>query len=139
LAGQSITGTSLSDINNAVDAINRGFDQCRRVVNCPLTKEGLEITESEAIDQAEFALDVNYPNPFNPSTVIQFDLPKPGIVSLKVYNVSGQEVATLVDNEAYEAGQYAKTFNASGLVSGVYFYRLQAGEFTKTRKMVLMR
>jgi hypothetical protein len=143
LAAQPTEGASLSNINSAVDAINNGFDQCRSVVSCQLTKEGTEITEykGEPVTEAptDYALEVNYPNPFNPRTVIQFSLPKPAVVSLKVYNTFGQEVVTLVSHEAYDAGDYAVTFNASGLASGVYFYRLQAGEFTATKKMLLMR
>jgi hypothetical protein len=140
LAGQPTGDANLTSINNAVDAINRGFDECRTLASCQLAKEVIEY-EGEPVTEAptDYALDVNYPNPFNPRTVIQFSLPKPEAVSLKVYNTFGQEVLTLVDHEIYDAGDYAVTFNASGLASGVYFYRLQAGEFTATKKMLLMR
>jgi hypothetical protein len=84
-----------------------------------------------------YALYQNHPNPFNPSTVIHFSLPKSEIVSVKVYNIFGQEVAVLMDNQQYAAGHYSTEFNASGLASGVYFYRLQAGSFTATKKMLL--
>jgi hypothetical protein len=85
-----------------------------------------------------FALIQNYPNPFNPSTRIQYSLEKAGVVSLKVYNVLGLEVATLV-NGHQEAGSYAVSFNALGLSSGVYFYRLEAGSLNSTKKLILMK
>ena len=91
---------------------------------------------------AAFALSQNYPNPFNPSTVISYSLEKAGMVSLRVYNMLGQEVATLV-NGPQEAGIYAVSFNTSkgtlGLSSGVYVYRLEAGSFISTKKLVLMK
>jgi Protein of unknown function (DUF3494). len=86
----------------------------------------------------EFALFQNYPNPFNPSTRIQYSLEKAGMVSLKVYNVLGLEVATLV-NGRQEAGSYTVPFNATGLSSGVYFYRLEAGSLNSTKKLILMK
>ena len=85
-----------------------------------------------------FALKQNYPNPFNPSTNIQFDLPKDGFVTLKVYDVSGREVETLV-NEFKKAGSYIAGFNASHLSSGVYFYKINAGGFEETRRMILVK
>jgi hypothetical protein len=90
----------------------------------------------------EFSLSQNYPNPFNPSTQIQYSLQKAVQVSLKIYNVIGEEVATLV-NGNQEAGNYTVQFGSSketlGLSSGVYFYRLQAGSFVSTRKLILMK
>jgi hypothetical protein len=90
----------------------------------------------------EFALMQNYPNPFNPSTKIQYSLEKAAQVTLKIYNVLGNEVATLV-NDRQEAGNYTVPFNSNkgtrGLSSGVYFYRLEAGSFVSTRKLVLIK
>ncbi|MGC8896750.1 MAG: T9SS type A sorting domain-containing protein [Bacteroidota bacterium] len=86
----------------------------------------------------EFDLSQNYPNPFNPSTVIRYTIPRTGLVSLKVYNVLAQEVATLV-NEIQRAGTYEITFNASELASGVYFYRIQSGNFVDVKKMLLVK
>lgn len=80
----------------------------------------------------------NYPNPFNAGTTIKYKLPRASIVNLKVYNVLGQEVATLVD-ESEPAGIHAVQFGGSGFSSGVYFYRLQAGEFVQTRKLLLLK
>jgi hypothetical protein len=85
-----------------------------------------------------YSLDQNYPNPFNPVTTIHYALPKSGQVSVKVYNLLGQEVGTLV-NEIQEAGFKSVEFDASQVTSGVYFYRIAAGEFTQTRKMILMK
>jgi len=86
----------------------------------------------------EFTLEQNYPNPFNPTAVIQYAIPKREKVVLKVYSLLGQEVATLVD-EIQEPSQYKVTFDGRGLASGVYFYKLQTGYFSKTKKMVLAK
>ena len=87
---------------------------------------------------ASYGLSQNYPNPFNPSTVIQYGLPTAGLTTLKVYNVLGQEVATLV-NEVQAPGTYTVRFNASSLSSGVYFFRVQSGSFSAVKKMVLVK
>jgi len=80
----------------------------------------------------------NYPNPFNPSTTFQFSITKSSHVLLEVFNILGQPVARLVD-ENLSAGTYRMNFDASALSSGVYLYRLTAGNFTQTMKMVLMK
>ncbi|MCH7972328.1 MAG: SUMF1/EgtB/PvdO family nonheme iron enzyme [Bacteroidetes bacterium] len=85
-----------------------------------------------------FALFQNYPNPFNPSTIIQYAISSEQFVTLKVYDILGKEVATLV-NEEKPIGSYQINFDGSKLTSGVYFYRLQAGVFTQTKKFVLLR
>jgi len=87
---------------------------------------------------AIYSLEQNYPNPFNPSTKIKFSLPNEQNVSLKVYNVLGQEVVTLV-NRQMKAGSYQYEFNASKLSSGVYFYTLKAGSFTSVKKMLFLK
>jgi V8-like Glu-specific endopeptidase len=87
---------------------------------------------------AQFALHQNYPNPFNPSTKISYDLPEDGHVKIQVLNVLGEEVATLVD-DVHPAGTHTVTFAPSNLPSGVYFYRLQAGEVRLTRQLLLMK
>jgi hypothetical protein len=86
-----------------------------------------------------YELSQNFPNPFNPSTILQFDLPEPTVVALKIYNTLGQEVAALLDNMNYDAGRHTVTFNASRLSSGVYIYRLIAGRFVDTKKMLLLK
>ncbi|MGA3287321.1 MAG: T9SS type A sorting domain-containing protein [Bacteroidota bacterium] len=86
----------------------------------------------------KFALTQNYPNPFNPSTNFTYELSKAGFVSVKVYDLLGREVATLV-NEFKQAGSYPATWNAASFGSGVYFYKMQSGSFTSTKKMILMK
>jgi len=86
----------------------------------------------------KFSLEQNYPNPFNPATTIKFNISSDQFVSLKVYNVLGQEVTTLV-NEELKAGAYQHDFNASKLSSGVYFYTLKAGDFLSTKKMLFLK
>jgi hypothetical protein len=95
-------------------------------------------SESQVDIPKTYALGQNYPNPFNPSTSIEFALPKPGFVTLKIYNTLGEEVATLV-SEKLPAGKHQRVWEAQGLASGVYLYRLQAGEFVQTRKLILLR
>jgi len=85
-----------------------------------------------------FNLHQNYPNPFNPTTLIKFEIPKESYVTLKVYNSIGKDVAELVNREL-SAGQYQISFDAKNLPSGIYYYKLQAGEFTQTRKMLLVK
>ncbi len=85
-----------------------------------------------------YALLQNFPNPFNPSTVIRYDLPKEGLVTLKVYDMLGKEVITLV-NESKPAGQYSIKFDASALTSGVYIYRIQANDFVSVKKLILLK
>jgi hypothetical protein len=86
----------------------------------------------------EFLLKQNYPNPFNPATSIEFSLPQSGLVTLKIFNLLGEEVATLL-NEVRPSGTYRIGWNASGSPSGVYFCQLQAGDFTETKKLILLR
>ena len=104
----------------------------------PLSEIVTSVENPEFGQPAQFNLEQNYPNPFNPSTKMGFWVQGSGSVSLKVYDVLGREVATLV-NEKKVAGKYSVTWNASSMSSGVYFYRLQAGSFVETRKLVLLR
>ncbi len=111
---------------------------------------GLPAPKGQTIPR-EFSLFQNYPNPFNPSTRIQFVVPNPSVVTLKIYNLLGQEVSTLVDNETMDAGTQTVEFNASQLSSGVYFYRITVDQFaspddgiasqqfTSLRKMMLVK
>ncbi len=87
---------------------------------------------------AEFALRQNFPNPFNPSTIIGYDLPARSRVLMTVFNTLGQHVAALQNGEQ-EAGYHEVKFDASGLPSGMYFYRLQAGDYVATKKLLLLR
>ena len=86
----------------------------------------------------EYALETSYPNPFNPTTTIRFDLPQADHVTLKVYDVQGREVATLVSG-SLSAGRHRVAWDANGLASGTYFYQLRAGSFIQTRLMLLLK
>ncbi len=90
------------------------------------------------IGPKEFKLEQNYPNPFNPSTVISYQLPVVSNITLKVYDILGSEVITLV-NEQQEPGYYEVQFNAANIASGMYVYRLQAGDFISVKKMLLIK
>jgi len=109
---------------------------------------GVTDVETDFLNPTGFELYQNYPNPFNPSTKIKFTIPsmgnpllggaRGGLVTLKVYDVLGNEIATLV-NEEKPAGNYEVNFEAKGLSSGIYFYELQSGGFIETKKMILMK
>jgi hypothetical protein len=86
----------------------------------------------------EYALEQNYPNPFNPSTTIKYSIPEDGFVKLAIYNMLGEEVATVVNN-VQKAGRYEINFNASNLSSGVYVYRIETVNFTASKKLMLMK
>lgn len=88
--------------------------------------------------ELSYELKQNYPNPFNPSTKISYSIPKEGTVTLKIYDLIGQEVKTLV-SEMKQAGSHEAEFNAGSLASGIYFYRLQSGDYTETRQMTLIK
>lgn len=103
---------------------------------CPIDLVALDVDES-ALPSA-FELLQNYPNPFNPTTQISFRLAEGGDVTLRIYDILGREVSTLVD-ERLQAGNHSKTFDANGLGGGVYFYRLQSGQNSQTRKMLLLK
>ncbi len=96
---------------------------------------GIEDNQNHAM---KYELSQNYPNPFNPRTKIQYAMPKAGIVTLKVFNILGQEMITII-NEERPAGEYEIEFNATTLPSGIYFYQLKVGDFIETKKMVLMK
>jgi hypothetical protein len=88
--------------------------------------------------EVSYRLFQNYPNPFNPSTVIKFTLPEENLINLSVFNLLGEKIIEL-KNEIMKPGQYKVEFNGSGLSSGVYFYRLQAGNYVESRKMLFVK
>ncbi len=94
--------------------------------------------ENNTVVPVEYGLQQNYPNPFNPTTNINFTIPEQQLVQLKVYNVIGQEVATLV-NDVMNQGNYSVTFDAANFSSGVYFYKLETGKFSEVKKMILTK
>jgi len=101
------------------------------------------IDDEEKPIASEFKLEQNYPNPFNPSTIIKYSIPSVGTrdrvsVQLIVYDILGNEVVTLV-NEELSSGEYEIQFDATGLPSGIYFYHLTAGSIIKTKKMILLK
>jgi hypothetical protein len=98
----------------------------------------LSVQRSPVSGPLDFELSQNYPNPFNPTTVVRYELPAASDVKLVVYDLLGREVAVLV-NEKKAPGSYDVKFDAAGLASGVYLYRLTAGNFVQTHKMILVR
>lgn len=123
--------TTAAELNYSADGvIDLIVDEESRPVNTPKVDDYLV--------PKNFDLTQNYPNPFNPTTTIEFSIPREANVSLKIYDVLGKEVATLV-NEQRAAGTYILNWNASNFSSGLYFYRLTAGEFTETKKMFLVK
>jgi len=124
---------SLSILNSNV-GWGVGFDDVYKTTNGGVVSaEGDEFTIPSS-----FTLAQNYPNPFNPSTTIKYELPERALVTLTVYNVLGQNVVTLVSEEK-EPGVHQVQFDGTGFASGLYFYRLKAGGFVETRKLVLLR
>jgi hypothetical protein len=97
-----------------------------------------DVDENNILLPTEFSLSQNYPNPFNPSTTISYQLPVTSNVTLKIYDILGSEVATLV-NQEQSVGNYKVDFNASHLSSGIYFYQVKAGSFVQTKKMILIK
>jgi hypothetical protein len=96
------------------------------------------VRENAGERPTSFGVAQNYPNPFNPTTTIEFTLPKASFVTLKVYDLLGNEVATLVA-EKLPAGKHQRVWEVKGLASGVYLYRIEAGEFEETKKLILLR
>ncbi len=135
-AGTTTEAQSYSFIDNT--AQNGKFYYRLKQVDFDGTVDYSNIVEVVKEKPTTFELAQNYPNPFNPATTINYQLPTNALVTLKVYDVIGREVATLV-NARQEAGRYTVNFNASTLASGVYFYRLQAGSFVETKKMMLVK
>jgi hypothetical protein len=97
-----------------------------------------EINPINTTTPSNFVLEQNYPNPFNPSTTINYSIPKAAFVTLKVYDVLGNEVKTLV-NEQQSVNNYSYTADFSSLTTGVYYYTLKAGDFTSTKKLMLIK
>ena len=105
-----------------------------------LAKSNYQVKEinSNIFKVTNYALFDNYPNPFNPSTTIKYQLPEAGFVTLRVYDILGNEVKSLV-SEQKPAGTYEVSFDASSLSSGVYIYKIQAGNFINSKKMILLK
>ncbi len=123
-----------NDINGNSSALSNNVSFA---VNAPLSKKA-PTAYFESNEPVDFCIKANYPNPFNPSTTITYQLPKSGYTTLKIYNSLGQVVAELVDGYE-EAGIYAILFNADNLPSGMYFATLQMNNISQTRKMILLK
>ena len=125
-----ISLTSLSDGNIIAGTRNHGlYITCNPIIN--------SITNSNQ-SEFKFILAQNYPNPFNPSTTINYQIPSAGLVTIKIYDVLGREIETLV-NEEKGVGRYKVEFNGSNLASGLYFYRITSNNYSDTKKMVLVK
>ncbi len=108
------------------------------VVNVPGKDIDKKSASNTNVVNNEYYLSQNYPNPFNPSTIISYSLPVSGQVTLSVFDVLGREIATLI-NEQKEAGTHNVVFDASNLAGGVYYYKIQSGNYTETRKLILLK
>ncbi len=131
--GVGVSGVSVSYSSGLRDTIVE-FDAVFKPFAAPVTG----ITGNESLFPKTYMLSQNYPNPFNPTTTISYQIPVAGQVTLKVYDVLGREVRTLVSAKQ-NRGSYSVTFDAGGLASGVYFYRLAAGTFSESKKMIVVK
>lgn len=128
--------TGARDIPLELIISNRGMEFWCDTFSVRVT-DPLGVPEKGEIPTA-FALKQNYPNPFNPGTTIIYDLPRSSNVTLAVFDLLGREVSVVV-NEVVNAGYHEVSFDASSLASGVYMYRLHAGDFVSTKKMLILR
>lgn len=132
------TNTQLGKIGGGKYLVKGTSDYLSKLNDILQSKFGVNSDEKEKIIPKEYSLHQNYPNPFNPSTVISWQSPVNSHQIIKIYDILGKEIATLVD-EFKEAGIYEITFDASNLASGVYIYKLQAGDFVSSKKMLLLK
>jgi len=129
------------EIGQFADTLNIRSDSDTSIVNSQVFVSGIGtlVSNAEGIKTiSTFSINQNYPNPFNPKTTIKFQIPELSFVTIRIFDVLGNEIATLV-NEEKPAGSYDIEFDASNLPSGIYFYRLRAGNFVHAKKMVLMK
>jgi hypothetical protein len=130
-------GTQLKSLTGVLHYANKRFKVVPRTNADYSILTGVLVDKLNAIP-AEYSLTQNFPNPFNPATTIKYSLPVGSQVSLKVYNVVGQEVLTMV-NSFQGTGSYSVRFDASNLASGLYLYRLSAGNYTQVKTMLLIK
>ena len=133
---QNAMGENYSYSVSTSDALNEAKDSLNSAIE-NLTTAGTDIDENNNVPVI-YTLGQNYPNPFNPTTTINYSIPQSGYISLKVFNLLGEEVATLFEGEQ-QAGNYNITFNATDLVSGIYVYQLRSENFIETKKLVLVK
>jgi hypothetical protein len=130
-------GHFLAFVYHEVDANGLTTTRLERVDFPPVTVALSDVAQVDGMPTT-YDLGQNYPNPFNPATNIAYEVPKASHVTLEVFNVLGQRVASLVDQEM-EAGKYTVEFDGSSISSGIYFYRLNSDDFTETKKMVMVK
>jgi hypothetical protein len=134
--------TYLESRGTPIAGIDTDFEGDSRNVSTPDIGadefDGIVGVEDEETVPTEFSLEQNYPNPFNPTTTFGYSIPIQSKVVIKVFDILGNEVATLLDEEK-SVGTYELTWNAANLSSGIYFYQLKAGEFVSTKKMILLK
>jgi len=130
LAMTAITQNIGASINGRVLARN-GFVTLNGSSVLPVNSHNSETPK-------QFSLNQNYPNPFNPTTTISFDLPVSSYVTIRIFDALGREVSVLLSG-VFPAGKYSQQWNASSMPSGIYFYRIQSGSFTDTKKLLLLR
>ncbi|MBK8981073.1 MAG: T9SS type A sorting domain-containing protein [Ignavibacteria bacterium] len=121
------------DITEHINNVNGNIQKVFGATNDQNSNEVINIIPTE------YSLSQNYPNPFNPTTKINFSLPEDGKIKLTIYDILGREVNRLINSEFRSAGRYTVEFNGAGLSSGVYFYRIDAGKFVQTKRMVLLK
>ena len=136
-AGNSNSIKNYSFTDNNINAFGKYIYRLKQIDNDGRIKYS-GTTEAAVIKVNNYELFQNYPNPFNPSTQIRYQVPVEGLVTVKIYNSLGEEVSTLV-NEVKQAGLHEVTFQSGNLGSGIYFYRFQAGNFTSTKKLTLIK
>ncbi|MBI4810385.1 MAG: T9SS type A sorting domain-containing protein [Ignavibacteriales bacterium] len=124
-----VGGESVLELQTTAEAASSKWTYIKKLVN---------VDDKNTSIPTVFTLKQNYPNPFNPMTTIDYDLPKVSTVLLRIFDVLGREITTLVNKEQV-AGKYSVPFDASHLASGLYFYRLDTGEFSDVKKLMLVR
>jgi hypothetical protein len=139
-------GSDLSDFNvslSSYGSVIYTISTQEEMVILPVIPPIVSVDEQTADNPVDYNLFQNYPNPFNPSTTIRYSIVEPGNVSIKIYDILGREIKTLV-NDVRNAGTYSSTWNGDNdfgnkVSSGIYLYRMEAGSFVDTRKMILLK
>jgi hypothetical protein len=139
-AGRTTTvakGDKFTSVTGVLGYTHANYKLCPRK-NADVIGYSTDIKKENDLHAAKFSLNQNYPNPFNPSTTISYSIPTTGMVMLRVFNILGQEVRTLV-NQVQTNGNYRVSFNASTMPSGIYFYNLTSNNFSQVKKMILVK
>ena len=134
---KAFTEYDKGNYQNAENQITNAWKDAEQALGANLKKESIDNSNNINLP-TEYGLSQNYPNPFNPSTTIDYQIPEKNFVSLKIYDILGRVVATLVDKEM-NPGYYSANWNAGNLASGIYFYRLSSGSFVSTKKLMLIK